>query len=607
MGLKSYDRPGPAAAWTDGRETARIAPVKREWSVYLVRCADGSLYTGIAKDAEARVAAHNAGRGAAYTRSRLPVRLVHREKGFTRSTALSMEARIKRLAKPAKERLLGKAFRRALAALAFAAALAAPAAAAPTFVKENPVQISSATPQSFTYTSAASFTYPIRMFYIAAVSSETPHHSSGPAILSATSADGLAWTAEVGTRLTTATTPSVSASSITACSVLPLAGGGFRMLYSIVSTTGAFRIHAATSADGLAWANEATVVADGSTTTFVGSPRLVALDSGDWRVYFVRDQNGGNDFNDRVIHTARSTDEGATWGAPAVALSTVAYELGAAKRTDGKVRLFMTQPVTSAATATVISAALSDDALGSSFAMEPGYLVSTSAASGGIAFPAPVRSTDSFRLRLYYTFFLPGVSTGNIHSALVGPPAPLALSPSTVFQSAAAQSFSISGEAFSVAPTVALVGTQATLNGAGVNRASDQSITATFSTAGNALGYYALRVTNADGSSTTVTNALLIDYAPGTVYYTDNLLRPGVTGNATFDITIFTPGRVTVKAYDLEGRLVRVLRDDDLSAGSHAVTWDGRTAAGGWAPSGVYLIHTQGPKINNKTKVILVR
>ncbi|MFI5361346.1 MAG: GIY-YIG nuclease family protein [Elusimicrobiota bacterium] len=78
----------------------------KEWSVYMARCVDGSLYTGIAKDVRARLAAHNAGRGAAYTRSRRPVKLVHSEEGFTRSAALSREARIKALERPGKLALL---------------------------------------------------------------------------------------------------------------------------------------------------------------------------------------------------------------------------------------------------------------------------------------------------------------------------------------------------------------------------------------------------------------------------------------------------------------------------------------------------------------------
>lgn len=82
-----------------------------DWSVYVVRCGDGTLYTGIAKSVEARLAKHNAGRGAAYTRTRRPVRLVLREDGLTRSEALVRESRIKALPKPSKERLVGRRLR----------------------------------------------------------------------------------------------------------------------------------------------------------------------------------------------------------------------------------------------------------------------------------------------------------------------------------------------------------------------------------------------------------------------------------------------------------------------------------------------------------------
>jgi putative endonuclease len=83
--------------------------VPKDWSVYIARCADGSLYTGVAKDVKARLAAHNSGRGAAYTRARRPVRLVHREDGHTRSTALSREAGIKTLTRLEKLALLKSA------------------------------------------------------------------------------------------------------------------------------------------------------------------------------------------------------------------------------------------------------------------------------------------------------------------------------------------------------------------------------------------------------------------------------------------------------------------------------------------------------------------
>lgn len=65
--------------------------------VYLVRCADGSFYTGYSTDPGRRVKVHNSGRGAKYTRSRLPVTLVYTERFETKGEALSREWHLKRL------------------------------------------------------------------------------------------------------------------------------------------------------------------------------------------------------------------------------------------------------------------------------------------------------------------------------------------------------------------------------------------------------------------------------------------------------------------------------------------------------------------------------
>ena len=67
------------------------------WHVYIVRCADRTLYTGVARDLAARIEAHNEGRGAKYTRSRRPVKLVYQEPAADRSAALRREHAIKRL------------------------------------------------------------------------------------------------------------------------------------------------------------------------------------------------------------------------------------------------------------------------------------------------------------------------------------------------------------------------------------------------------------------------------------------------------------------------------------------------------------------------------
>lgn len=76
------------------------------WSVYLLGCADGSLYTGIAKDVSKRVAQHNRGLGAKYTRGRRPVELLFAEEVGDRGEALRREYVIKQLPKTKKIQLI---------------------------------------------------------------------------------------------------------------------------------------------------------------------------------------------------------------------------------------------------------------------------------------------------------------------------------------------------------------------------------------------------------------------------------------------------------------------------------------------------------------------
>jgi predicted GIY-YIG superfamily endonuclease len=78
------------------------------WFVYVVRCGDGSLYTGISKDVEARVAVHNEGKGARYTRGRRPVTLLYVERRRTRSTALRRELALKALSRAEKWALVAQ-------------------------------------------------------------------------------------------------------------------------------------------------------------------------------------------------------------------------------------------------------------------------------------------------------------------------------------------------------------------------------------------------------------------------------------------------------------------------------------------------------------------
>jgi predicted GIY-YIG superfamily endonuclease len=81
------------------------------WFVYLLRCADSSLYTGITTDVGRRCRQHNAGTASRYTRSRRPVRLVYQEAHPDRGSALRREAAIKALSRREKQALIRRARR----------------------------------------------------------------------------------------------------------------------------------------------------------------------------------------------------------------------------------------------------------------------------------------------------------------------------------------------------------------------------------------------------------------------------------------------------------------------------------------------------------------
>lgn len=76
------------------------------WYLYILRCKDGTYYTGITTDVEKRLEAHRSGKGAKYTRGRCPLELVYREVCENHSHALKREVEVKKLKKPEKEVLI---------------------------------------------------------------------------------------------------------------------------------------------------------------------------------------------------------------------------------------------------------------------------------------------------------------------------------------------------------------------------------------------------------------------------------------------------------------------------------------------------------------------
>ena len=82
--------------------------MEQKWYVYILRCADGTLYTGITNHPERRLSAHNAGTASKYTRVRRPVAMVYREEVESKADALRRELLIKKLTRQQKESLLGE-------------------------------------------------------------------------------------------------------------------------------------------------------------------------------------------------------------------------------------------------------------------------------------------------------------------------------------------------------------------------------------------------------------------------------------------------------------------------------------------------------------------
>ena len=80
--------------------------MEKIWYLYMLRCGDGSLYTGITTDVQRRLDAHITGKGAKYTRGRGPLTLVHQESCASHSEALKRELEVKALTREEKERLI---------------------------------------------------------------------------------------------------------------------------------------------------------------------------------------------------------------------------------------------------------------------------------------------------------------------------------------------------------------------------------------------------------------------------------------------------------------------------------------------------------------------
>ncbi|MEK6543855.1 MAG: hypothetical protein AABZ44_05415, partial [Elusimicrobiota bacterium] len=200
--------------------------------------------------------------------------------------------------------------------------------ATPSLTKEVGLRISSATPQSIIDIDS-NF---IRMYFI----------RDNFQVFSATSADGLTWIEDSSFRISTETAPSLDASSVTSCAVLPLADGSYRMLYTAKSSSASYHILSAASTDGLNWIKDPGVRYEtGTSSVTLDSLRVTALSSGRWRLYYLERSSSTGVLDIFDLKTATAPNNALAWTAHRViASSLTAGGIDVSTMTDGSIRLF---------------------------------------------------------------------------------------------------------------------------------------------------------------------------------------------------------------------------------------------------------------------------
>lgn len=475
-------------------------------------------------------------------------------------------------------------------------ALARPASAQPVLTAHGGTIFSSAAAQEVATTTG---TDAYQMFLV----------RDGYQILSATSPDMASWSLQSGVRLSTS--PDVAAldySSITSCGVIAsTATNGFQRLYYVgISSAGFYAIASATSTDGLDWGKETgfSPIRVSNGRGFLNSPKPLVVSSSVRRLFYVADSAGGNTPSNYRIYSASSTDGGLTWTAEGQVLSDQAYAVSPVTLTDGRFRLYYTSYSGAVSTPTLLLSAISAD--GRTFTKESGTSLSTTAPSG-LWDVAVVRSTESFRWRLYSTYNDSISSVPFVSSATTLTPYITSVSPAMVFKNAGPTAFTLNGEVLS--PNLAIAFNQATSTIAwtSVSRTNDLQASGTADPTGRALGNWNAVVTNADGRQGTGLNVLLIDVPPGSVTITDNLFRPTQGGRASIALQVFDTGRATARLYTIDGAFIATLFDGVISDPGTTFTWNGTNGAGATVASGVYLLKVKGPKINSTEKIVVIK
>ena len=482
---------------------------------------------------------------------------------------------------------------RALLGAATGLALVRPACAAPSFTKEGGILLSSVSVQSVVPIAGG-----FRMYL-----------TSGPyRVISASSTDQVSWTYEPGVRLSTSA-GSFDVSSITAVGVTRStnSASGWRMYYVGIDAGGLYRVLSATSTDGLSWGKESgTRLSNNSGAGFIG--RLAPFDASTslLRLYYIADKNGANAAADYAVHSASSTDGGLSFTAEGSLLSGAnAFAVSVTTLTGGNTRLYYAAPLSAGATVSQVLSAKGSDGL--TFTAESSVRLSTTPADSAIGGLCVLRSTESWRWRMFTDYTVGGTTDPVVSHALTRVPTVETFTPRAAFKGLTGVSYSLTGEVFSPAPTVSFVLGASTANASTVVRADDTALSGTLSTLTSSTGRYAVAVVNADGQTGILADAFTVELPPGQVSIVDNLFRPLKGGKAAITVDIFDPGSVTLRLYTVDGGLVATLYDGPMPAGQTTVNWDGRTPSGNVVASGVYLLHARGPRLDLTERIVVIK
>jgi hypothetical protein len=438
--------------------------------------------------------------------------------------------------------------------------------------------------------------------------------SEGYRILSATSTDQAGWSPiESGVRLSTSATAGVDSSSITSLGIFIATNSAdnfMRMYYVGVSSVGYYRILSATSAwnDGLTWVKEtSTHVIKNNGLGFLDSPRPFAESTSLMRLYYVTDNAGLNTPANYRVYTASSNDGGLTFTDDGVLLtSDVAYQVSVTTLTDGRTRLYYSAPLTGETTGSQVLSAIA--ASGSqSFASETGVRHSTSSSSAELTYPVVIRTTETFRWRMYHSFTPSGSTIPYVTSAFTSSPTIISFSPTTMEASQSQVDYTVTGEIFSLSPAVTFFTGGDTLTATTVNRTNDLELTGSMNPLGKAIGSWTATVTNADGAAHSLTSAFRVTLPPAEITMVDNLFRPNSGGQVSASVKTFGAGHVTIRLYTSSGQLIKTLVDEDAPAGTTSTSWNGRTLSGHVAASGVYLLHINAPGADVFRKVVIIK